>query len=33
MASQDLLFHFPECIEFIENGTENGGTLVHWLVT
>lgn len=30
MDNQDLLSHFDECFEFIKQGRESGGVLVHW---
>ena len=33
LPSSDLLTHFPECVQFITDCTQDGGTvLVHWLV-
>lgn len=28
--SQDLYQHFEECVEFIKEGRESGGVVVHW---
>ncbi len=30
MDTEDLLSHLEECLEFVKEGCEKGGVLVHW---